>query len=51
MDWAFTAEDVRMLIYKASGGTFSERGGPAVTAWRTMLEERGFRVDEDRERR
>jgi hypothetical protein len=49
MDWAFTAEDVRSLIYKASGGTFSERGGPAVAAWRTMLEERGFPVDVDDE--
>src|SRR4051812_36744894 len=44
MDWAFSVEDVRALIYKASGGSFSERGGPAVTAWTLLLEERGFRA-------
>jgi|ERR1041384_1274751 hypothetical protein len=48
MDWAFSVDDVRALIYKASGGTFTERGGPAVAAWRRLLEENGVRVDEAR---
>src|SRR3954470_9986950 len=47
MDWAFSADDVRALIYKASGGTFTERGRPAAAAWRGMLEERGFEVEVD----
>ncbi len=50
MDWAFSADDVRALIHKASGGTFSERGGPAVAAWRGMLEERGFVVEVEERR-
>jgi hypothetical protein len=35
-------DDVRALIYKASGGTFTERGAPAAAAWRAMLEELGI---------
>src|SRR5881394_1650503 len=45
MDWAFSPEDVRAMVFKAGGGTFTERGGPAVIAWRALLEERGFRAD------
>ena len=44
MDWAFTAEDVRALIHKALGGTFTDRGPPAAAAWKTLLEERGYVV-------
>ena len=39
MDWAFSVEDVRALIYKAESGTFTERGPPAAEAWRALLEE------------
>ena len=51
MNWAFTAEDVRMLIYKALGGTFTDRGPPAAAAWKALLEERGFRAELDEGRR
>lgn len=37
----FGVEDLITLTKKAGGGTFTERGGPAVKAWTAMLVEAG----------
>ena len=37
--WVFSAEDVTALIYRAEGGTFTERGPAAADAWRRLLAE------------
>lgn len=40
--WVFTPEDLFLLIRKAEGGTFTERGKPAAAAWRILITERGL---------
>lgn len=45
MSWEFTVADLKALISRAESGSFTERGGPAATAWRAMLTELGIRVD------
>lgn len=47
LDWVFTADDVRALIHRAGSGSFSERGGPAATAWRALMIEKGHWVEEE----
>lgn len=43
--WVFSIEDVVSLVQRAESGRFSERGGPAGTAWRVLLEEKGVRME------
>ncbi len=38
LNWKFPRADVETLIEVAGGGRFTERGGPAVTGWRKMLD-------------
>lgn len=38
-NWAFSREEVEMLIHRAASGRFTERGPPAAEAWRKMLDE------------
>jgi hypothetical protein len=45
-NWVFSVDDVVMLIRRAESGTFSERGGPAATAWRALLDQAGVPFDE-----
>ncbi len=45
-NWVFSVEDVIALIQRAESGSFSERGGPAATAWRALLAEAGYEVEE-----
>ncbi len=47
LDWMFTIEDVQALIHRAGSGSFSERGGPAASAWREMLREAGVELQEE----
>ncbi len=42
----FGVDDLIALTKKAGGGSFSERGGPAAQAWKTLLKEAGVRVDD-----
>ena len=47
LSWVFSAEEVILLVKKAEGGRFTERGGPAGKAWRALLLERGIRIESD----
>jgi hypothetical protein len=45
-NWVFSVDDVIALIQRAESGSFSERGGPAATAWRALLAEAGYTLEE-----
>ena len=45
LNWLFPRADVELLILKAAGGRFTERGPPAAAAWRVLLD--GGGVDEN----
>ena len=45
LTWVFTFEDVAALIVKAECGSFTERGGFAAKAWRTLLAEQGIELE------
>jgi len=47
LKWLFTIEDVQALVHRAASGSFSERGGPAATAWRELLREAGVEIIDD----
>lgn len=38
LTWPFSEADVLELIHRAESGSFTERGGPAASAWRTLLQ-------------
>jgi hypothetical protein len=46
LNWVFSIEDVVALIRRAESGTFSERGAPAAVAWRALLADEGYRLDD-----
>lgn len=41
LDWLFTLADVVALVQRAESGNFTERGGPAASAWRELLASKG----------
>jgi len=50
-NWVFTPEDLFLMIRKAEGGTFTERGKPAAEAWRVLVAERGVDLPEELKRK
>lgn len=45
LDWVFSYDDVRALIRTAEGGRYTLTGGPVAAGWRTIMAERGQRVE------
>jgi hypothetical protein len=45
LNWLFSTEDLVALIHRAESGQWTERGGPASSAWRSLLADRGIEVD------
>lgn len=43
--WVFTYEDIAALIKRAESGSFTERGGFAAKAWRSLLLEQGIELE------
>jgi hypothetical protein len=37
LGWIFSVEEVHILIHRARGGNFTERGAPAAEAWDILL--------------
>ena len=50
LNWLFSTEDVIQLVQRAESGSFSERGGPAATAWRALLVEKGVELPTEKRR-
>lgn len=38
LDWEFSRDEVERLIHRAASGRFTERGPPAASAWRDLLD-------------
>lgn len=38
LNWMFSTDDIEAMIHRAESGTFTERGGPAASAWRALLQ-------------
>jgi hypothetical protein len=46
LNWLFSVEDVRALVHRAESGGWTERGGPAGVAWRALLSQQGFELED-----
>ncbi|MBU6414398.1 MAG: hypothetical protein KGS45_13120 [Planctomycetes bacterium] len=50
LSWIFSIEEIHMLIQKARGGNFTERGAPAADAWEYLLKNpESLNVEEENE--
>ncbi len=45
LTWVFTYEDIAALIKRAESGSFTERGGFAAKAWRSLLMQQGIDLE------
>lgn len=46
LNWLFSVEDVKALVHRAESGGWTERGGPAGVAWRALLSQQGFELED-----